>query len=810
MSNQISYGTDMKKPNNWKPMKISFDDVDTYDFTKNFFEYVLKSNFIHLYFDFDELKDETEMKEVVDYLDSLKPIFGEYSLGGYTQDITIAETYDIALIEDAHHFISIHAVYYTTMIDSAELVDIMSYTKAKGFYKYTVNKHVDYNVYKIKTRQLFRHVLSNKYYGPNDEKNTITAGHISNDLPPSTQIIQVRGNEKLIERDEWLKVFPQIISTTTQRKVAHEKQIMKKIEKATSIFTIDDINYEDTLIEMTAAELLDIMNQFDNSFDVLNSEFINILHSPFDKEFLRDCLKQWYNSREHANGDDCIDEYIDKYYKHESSNKWFYSLIKHLPSELAAELKDKYKPIDESIDINNSSWSFETINNKTYDISGTYKLINDLKGVVGFTTGDRWFIKLAKDNQFYIDECSDDRLFRKVRYSKPFKSNTKITLEHIIKKYSNYFKYNDAKISPTNKPKIINLFQGLKYKPLKRTGDYRIIQPFLNHIKHIVCNDDDKKYDYYMKWWANILQHITVKNGTLPIIHGAQGSGKSFPSEVFCELFGIYACKNLDDMDKCFGKFNGLLTRYLVCVINEPPNADDKFKYLGKIKARLTQTETIQEKKGMDQIEVESWMNYMMTTNNDNPIQEEKGDRRLIYYPTNNSKCGDEIYFDKLCKSIQPIKQGEYNEFFMRVLLTYMLNEIDTTNWNGETLIREINSNTQTIYNEQLERQYMDLNAVERYVVDNYEKFNEPEGMSLDYISIDGYKKIGISRKLTPICNRICVDTDSHKYNYKLKSKSEIPDLYSIIEYKNYKPPEPTNEEVISEPEIIDEAGEFM
>ena len=72
-----------------------------------------------------------------------------------------------------------------------------------------------------------------------------------------------------------------------------------------------------------------------------------------------------------------------------------------------------------------------------------------------------------------------------------------------------------------------------------------------------------------------------MKNGTMMIIHGAQGSGKSIVLELFCELLGKYALANVDDLDKVFGKFNSLLSNHLLININEPPEADDKFRFNG-------------------------------------------------------------------------------------------------------------------------------------------------------------------------------------------------------------------------------------
>ena len=103
-----------------------------------------------------------------------------------------------------------------------------------------------------------------------------------------------------------------------------------------------------------------------------------------------------------------------------------------------------------------------------------------------------------------------------------------------------------------------------------------------------------------------------------------------------------------------------ILLLHLFININDPPESDKKFSFTGKIKAKTTQKKTIQETKGVDSVEVDSWANYMMTTNNPSPVQEEKGNRRYLYIQTNNCKCGDEEYFNKLCKPIQENKQGDY------------------------------------------------------------------------------------------------------------------------------------------------------
>ena len=93
----INYDVMMMRSNNSKPLEISFDDVDKYNFSKRgFIEYIISQKYVHLYFDFDgiltneekinktEINDETKVERVAEiftWLDSLKPIFGEYSVG---------------------------------------------------------------------------------------------------------------------------------------------------------------------------------------------------------------------------------------------------------------------------------------------------------------------------------------------------------------------------------------------------------------------------------------------------------------------------------------------------------------------------------------------------------------------------------------------------------------------------------------------------------------------------------------------------------------------------------------------------------
>jgi hypothetical protein len=133
----------------------------------------------------------------------------------------------------------------------------------------------------------------------------------------------------------------------------------------------------------------------------------------------------------------------------------------------------------------------------------------------------------------------------------------------------------------------------------------------------------------------------------------------------------------------------------------------------------------------------------------------------------------------------------------------------DIKDWDPEALIFEINNKTETDFNEQLERQYNDLNKVDKYVVDHFESFEK--GMILENIKIEGYGSTGISKKLNSICD--CVRMRKKAYEeefgdyggvsaqirvYKIKPESQIRDLYNIIKYKAYQS-KPQNEDSSAE-----------
>ena len=809
--------------------KMTHDKVDSLNFAglvtngKSFVEFLIKPEYVHLYFDVDDAKTMDEYSRFIDWLCSLSSVFGRYSIGGYTNSEEFAQ-YGFRLWKESEKVLSLHVVFYETCIRASDLTDIMTAKKGQ-FVNYLVDPLVDSNVYKLSSRQAFRHVLTDKIYNKRgDDHYKPNHGTILHGLHPSTQIITVRGGEEIITKDKWIKVFPPVMRETpapvkpTKAVTPRPKQCA---DKEFHQCELRDIEYsEDNLIKLSDDKLLQLLSHFESHNDNLVHDIAPIYNSPYSCEELIDVITRWYDMTPHRTPDN-VASIVRSFYHYEPSNKWLFSLIKKIPDDgIRKEWYGMFAHdvVDESININNSDYCFNDLRKKRFGRYQLPSIITQLRGTVAQCQG-LYYMKEQIDGQFIITKYSCERFKNIMVACKPFRGNNNITLFHIFNKYSNHFTYDDIKLSKENIPDVINYFQGYKHKEII-TDDFSVLQPLLDHVRRVICNDDERKYEYIMNWFANIVQNLAVKNGTLPIIHGAQGSGKSCFAELMCELLGNLALYNNDDLDKVFGKFNSISDGKVLIVLNETAEADEKFSYSEKLKSRITQIHTVYESKGVDQRAGYNYANFIMTSNNPNPIRAQKGDRRTIYFPTNNEKIGDRAYFKNLHSAFQPVKQGAYNPEYMGVLLHYMLTQFHPEDFDFEELIFEINNNTATDYNEQLERQYNDLNGVEQYIVDHSKLFRAGF-WQVQAISVTGFTQKSVIKQLNKYCDakrirrggteakiideqmgasavdgmdgyieapKIYVERCRDQITiYRLKPENQIPDFYNIIRYKEYQ-----------------------
>ncbi len=788
ISHKVSFSlqiNDTKHPS-WTK-EINHEEVNNFKFSKYpFIEIIRNPSRIRPYFDFDSISTLEEYNKLLEWLNNLKNTLGDYSIGGYTGDEEISKITHLKYIPNAHHKVSLHVVFYQSSVSSPYFVDVMGYRKGK-FLRDNIISFVDPNVYKLNTRQLFRHPLSDKVFSPNNPLNKKTSGSIITETKPSDSIITISGKEHNISNQQLDVLFPLIVREDVSKdKPSKDKPSKDKPskDKTDSQLSIDNIEYDDSLIRMTNDELLDFLNSLDIDihFNGLLEQLGPLWHSPFDKVDLLEVVSEWYSQEEHDNPSN-VEHIINTYYSPEYTNKWFYSLLKYSRSN---EWKSKAElHIDFNVNINNSKITLEEVIFNQYTRNTLGLLLTDLRGCIGTVDG-KWFIKSKKESQYYLQMVSEESLKSKTKTTKPLKGNNKINLYQLIMKFSNVFRYYGYEKKKESREGYINTFQGYAFEEII-TDDYSFIQPFLNHIKNVNCNGNEEFFQAVIKTISQIIQNITYKVGACIINTGEQGCGKTITFSTMASLLGIHASPNENEMDRLFGRFNSRLEDISLFVINEVGEAGERFPYAEKMKAAITESDITIERKGLDSYQTKQYANFIITTNSYCPIREQRGSRRYLYLESNNEYVGNKEYFQSLTSNMFN-SDGSRNKKFMGILLHYLLTR-DTKDFRLEEVVVSQNKNTKTEYNPNLERQYGGLNSIETFVVDHYQEFIE--GVTLDWIEcyMNGIKsRKALGQALLTICNITRKQIEGERKRlYVLKPKEQIQSLWNIIEYRSHQ-----------------------
>ncbi|KAA6373152.1 MAG: hypothetical protein EZS28_031322 [Streblomastix strix] len=274
----------------------------TFDGSDAFNEVILPDKYCHPYFDFDHIESNEQYVSVITWLDSLISEFGQYSIGGYSNDSNICVTHNLKYITDATKKISIHVVFYEKRIQQADMMEIVKKIGNQNTrrFVYDINEFVDDSVYKLKhvsksSRQIFRYILSNKNY--RGKESIYIAGQLCkpNDQP-FNQIIQYIQDDSSTDDviSNWSNVIHKIPSlkenekekTNVKRLVEVDNGVAEvagdgKIITKTHVKNIktDDVDFDDNLIVFNKEQMMGLLNKFETTFENLEKTTAPIRNS---------------------------------------------------------------------------------------------------------------------------------------------------------------------------------------------------------------------------------------------------------------------------------------------------------------------------------------------------------------------------------------------------------------------------------------------------------------------------------------------------------------------------------------------------
>ncbi len=224
----------------------------------------------------------------------------------------------------------------------------------------------------------------------------------------------------------------------------------------------------------------------------------------------------------------------------------------------------------------------------------------------------------------------------------------------------------DVTFDPQKPPGLINgeflnKYEGFGIKPqAPASGKLEDAAPvFRNHIKNVICGNDQATFDFLETVLAQLVQYPHKKMGILIVLLGKEGTGKNTFVDVIRKFFGQHGIE-LSTARHMTGNFNGHLENQIFIVLNEAVWGGDKTME-GILKTAITEDVYMQEAKGKDAKFAANYFNIFILSNEKWCAPVHATARRYFVPPVSEVQENAEEYFTKLHSAI---KSGEDRQYF--------------------------------------------------------------------------------------------------------------------------------------------------
>jgi hypothetical protein len=252
-----------------------------------------------------------------------------------------------------------------------------------------------------------------------------------------------------------------------------------------------------------------------------------------------------------------------------------------------------------------------------------------------------------KECEAYMEAVPGRIALRRVRYIDKFLENkNKMWFDGVVYDPSTL----DRAIVRSNQV-LLNLYCGLAHKP--EACDPRHYQCFIDHI-HASCTKVEA--NYILDWFAAKLQNPAQMIGTMIILSGRQGCGKTIICDIVNKIFGAHNAVKLP-MSGLPGQFNSHYANKLMINVEEyDPGASKQQRDLReKVKNLVTSTSMMVNAKHVAEYENPAYHSIIATTNSMTPEGISFENRRMTFVRFNNTKLkmvGGCIYDDDYFKPL--------------------------------------------------------------------------------------------------------------------------------------------------------------
>lgn len=187
----------------------------------------------------------------------------------------------------------------------------------------------------------------------------------------------------------------------------------------------------------------------------------------------------------------------------------------------------------------------------------------------------------------------------------------------------------------------------------------------LNHIK-VLCNHEDKVYNYFCKWIGQMLKFPAIKT-VCPTLISEEGAGKGSLLDLLRKIMGKNKVFETTNPERdVWGNFNAQMTDCFLVNLNELKKKST-CEFMGIIKGLITDNSLTINPKGVNQYTIDSYHRFLITTNKNDPIPTHARDRRNLIIRSSDELSGKKEYFTKFRELLN-------NENVIRTCYDYFVN----------------------------------------------------------------------------------------------------------------------------------------
>ncbi len=259
-------------------------------------------------------------------------------------------------------------------------------------------------------------------------------------------------------------------------------------------------------------------------------------------------------------------------------------------------------------------------------------------------------------------------------------------------KYDDFGSYPKQSLCPSNyynlwKPFPVKMI--MKYKDIDKCK--KALDFFLKHLKNVLCDHDEKVFDFVCMWIAQMFQYPEHKSIEIIFISDV-GVGKGLFLQFFKTIMGggKRCWETTKPQKEVFGDFNGgMKDAFLVC-FNET-NKSNFYNVNDMKKGLITDGYININIKGWPQFTIHSYHRFLSFTNNPEPST--KNARRDIFIKCSDEK-EDEEYFNEGFDYANDLECCAYiYNYFMKYATKVKINAVDIPKTEYDEVIKEAQEN---------------------------------------------------------------------------------------------------------------------